>query len=107
LAIVGVAENHARPRRRRDHVDAVAQLFDGDRHRLPRFGARLARSLDAEPALRNIRIVLRASSRRPVAAVVRPEATAAARAVDVRHVADPTLVAPHRATFLLALAHPT
>src|SRR4051794_16453656 len=71
VAVVRVAENHARTRRRRNHVDAVAQLFLGDRNRLPRVGARLARDVDAEAALRHVRIVLRAAARRTITAIVR------------------------------------
>ena len=83
--------------RRRNHVDAVAQLLVGDRHRLPRHPPSAPAGASTPGAsLRHVRIVGRAASRRPIAAIVRPEPAAAAAGEEVRDVEDRSVVAPDR-----------
>ena len=102
IASVGVAEHDARSRRRRNDIDAVAQLLVGDLRGLPHLDARLGWNVDARAPLWHVGIIGRSPARRPIAAIVGAQTSAAPARRAVAHVEDRTVEAPQREIIAVA-----
>src|SRR5262245_61230203 len=102
FARIGVTQDHAGPRRRRDDEEAVAELFGGQGGRFPGFRFRLLGQFSRRAILRRVGVVRRAAAREALTAV-RRRAPSASAAHDVAQVEDWAARAEDRQALVVAI----